>query len=100
MIENKLGIKPENRVKYTKTMSETLGADPALVEQLDLSLKESSLLDLVQNWLERTPGLEADGFNFWEKFRKSVDQLLDEQEQEAKVSGWENQITVNNICAH
>lgn len=85
MIENKLGIKPEHRIKYNKTMSETLGADPAILEQLEMSLKESSLSDLVQNWLERTPGLEADGFYFWEKFRNSVEQLLNNEENEAKV---------------
>lgn len=84
MIENKLGIKPEHRIKYNKTMSETLGADPAILEQLEISLKESSLSDLVQNWLERTPGLEADGFYFWEKFRNSVEELLSNEENEAK----------------
>lgn len=84
MIENKLGIKPEHRVKYNKTMSETLGANEATLLQLELSLKEPSLSDLVQNWLERTPGLEADGFNFWEKFRQSVEQLLNDEENEAK----------------
>lgn len=85
MIENKLGIKPEHRIKYNKTMSETIGANPTILQQLELSLKEPSLSDLVQNWLERTPGLEADGFNFWGKFRKSVDELLNDQENEAKV---------------
>jgi len=84
MIENKLGIKPEHRVKYNKTMSETLGANEATLLQLELSLKEPSLSDLVQNWLERTPGLEAGGFNFWEKFQTSVEQLLNDQENEAK----------------
>lgn len=85
MIENKLGIKPEHRVKYNKTMSETLGANPATLKQLELSLNEPSLSDLVQNWLERTPGLEADGFNFWVKFQKSVDILLRDEELEAEV---------------
>lgn len=85
MIENKLGIKPEHRIKYNKTITETLGAGSAILEQLELSLKEPSLSDLVQNWLERTPGLEVDGFNFWEKFRKSVEQLLDDQENKARV---------------
>jgi len=90
MIENKLGIKPEHRVKYNKTLSETLGANQATLRQLELSLKEPSLSDLVQNWLERTPGLEADGFNFWEKFQKSVDELLIDQENKAKEEEDEN----------
>lgn len=85
MIENKLGIKPEHRVKYNKTLSETLGADQSTLKQLELSLQQPSLSDLVQNWLERTPGLEVDGFNFWEKFQEGVDQLLNDQENKAKV---------------
>lgn len=86
MIENKLGIKPEHRVKYNKTLSETLGANPATLKQLELSVNEPSLSDLVQNWLERTPGLEVEGFNFWDKFQKSVEVLLSDEENEARVS--------------
>lgn len=43
------------------------------------SEKEPSLTDLVQNWLERTPGLEHDGFDFWGKYQKAVNVLIEEQ---------------------
>ena len=33
-------------------------------------------ISCVQNWLERTPGLEEDGFNFPAKFKAAVDELL------------------------
>lgn len=29
-----------------------------------------------QKWLERTPGLEDDGFNFWGKLQKNIEEGL------------------------
>jgi tryptophan 2,3-dioxygenase len=40
---------------------------------------------LVQQWLERTPGLEADGFNFWGKYKQAVENLLAKQRKTAEV---------------
>jgi tryptophan 2,3-dioxygenase len=40
---------------------------------------------LVQQWLERTPGLEADGFNFWGKYKQAVETLLTNQRKTAEV---------------
>ena len=31
-----------------------------------------------QRWLSRTPGLEADGFNFWDKYKTAVIRYLDD----------------------
>jgi len=45
---------------------------------------EPPLAALVDRWLERTPGLEVDGFNFWGKFQQSVHGLLAEEEEQAK----------------
>lgn len=84
LIENKLGMKGEHRVKYNQKYQNVFG-DPEAIELLNQSLVEPSLSDLVQKWLERTPGLEADGFNFWEKFRDSVEGLLTEHEEKAAV---------------
>jgi tryptophan 2,3-dioxygenase len=35
--------------------------------------------------LERTPGLEADGFNFWGKYKQAVETLLAKQRRAAEV---------------
>lgn len=40
---------------------------------------------MLQGWLERTPGLEENGFNFWGKYRNSVQAMLDDMEAEAEV---------------
>jgi tryptophan 2,3-dioxygenase len=40
---------------------------------------------LIEQWLERTPGLEADGFNFWGKYKQAVETLLAKQHRAAEV---------------
>ena len=39
----------------------------------------------LQRWLERTPGLEKDGFDFWGKYKRSVKHMLDAIREEAEV---------------
>ena len=38
-----------------------------------------------KQWLERTPGLETDGFDFWGKFEANVDQALKCEKQKIEV---------------
>ncbi|KAJ8938759.1 hypothetical protein NQ314_011356 [Rhamnusium bicolor] len=49
------------------------------IKQIEKSENEPSLTDLVQRWLERTPGLELEGFNFWGKYQRAVEIVLEEQ---------------------
>lgn len=37
----------------------------------------SCMSALLQRWLERTPGLEPDGFNFWAKYKWCVERYID-----------------------
>lgn len=84
LLENKLGVKTEHRVKYNQKYSHVFGTEPEAIEAIVKSEQDPSLSDLVQRWLERTPGLEMDGFNFWGKFKDSVDALLNDKEEQAK----------------
>lgn len=85
LIENKLGVKQENRVKYNQRYQDVFGDDTTAIEKIIASESEPSLGELVQKWLERTPGLEEDGFNFWKKFQNNVNDLLNQEENQAKV---------------
>lgn len=85
LIENKLGVKQEHRVKYNQTYSRAFINDPKSMEAIRRSEEEPSLSDLVQRWLERTPGLELDGFNFWGKFKDAVEQQFREIEEGIQV---------------
>lgn len=84
LIENKLGVKSEHRVKYNQHYSYAFCNDKSVMDIIETSETEPSLLELIQKWLERTPGLEEDGFNFWNKFQQSVTQFLEKEETEAK----------------
>ncbi|KAG5860770.1 Tryptophan 2, partial [Gonioctena quinquepunctata] len=86
LLENKLGVSQENRVKYNKNYAKVFGHDEEAMRLIEMSETEPSLTDLVQQWLERTPGLELDGFNFWGKFEKAVEKLFDEDKERANVS--------------
>lgn len=90
LIENKLGIKTEHRVKYNQKYHSVFASEPGALEAIKKSEEEPSLSDLVQRWLERTPGLELEGFNFWGKFKDAVEKLLNEKEVQAKAEPLEN----------
>lgn len=85
LIENKLGVKPEHRVKYNQQYHKVFDKDSEATIMVTDSEAEPSLLMLLQKWLERTPGLESNGFDFWTKFKDSVEQLLGGLEAEAMV---------------
>ncbi|SPP89620.1 blast:Tryptophan 2%2C3-dioxygenase [Drosophila guanche] len=83
LIENKLGVLTEQRVRYNQKYSDVFRTDEQALNAIRSSEHEPSLLELVQRWLERTPGLEESGFDFWKKFQQSVDQFLAAQVQSA-----------------
>lgn len=84
LLENKLGVKTENRVRYNQNYSHVFSSDSEAIEAIQKSEQDPSLSDLVNRWLERTPGIEYDGFNFWGKFQESVEVLLSEKEEQAR----------------
>lgn len=76
LIENKLGMIPEQRLLYNKEAYYThlAGKHQEMVKETEQS---PSLFSLVERWLERTPFLDFHGFNFWEHYRSAVEQMLD-----------------------
>ncbi|XP_028836329.1 tryptophan 2,3-dioxygenase B-like [Denticeps clupeoides] len=80
LLENKIGIADKLRVPYNRQHYK----DDLHVQEREAILKceqEPTLLKLVEKWLERTPGLEKDGFNFWAKFEASVDESFKLEKQ-------------------
>ncbi|KAG8183955.1 hypothetical protein JTE90_005186 [Oedothorax gibbosus] len=72
VIENMLGVKNEQRVNFSKDKYISVFTDPESINTVLESENDTSLCVLVQRWLERTPGLEKNGFNFWKKFEDTV----------------------------
>ena len=74
LIENRLGLR--QRVMYNQKTYHTRFA-PREQEILRESEQKKSLFELVEKWLERTPFLESEGFNFWESYKNAVIEMLD-----------------------
>jgi tryptophan 2,3-dioxygenase len=75
IVENKLGLRPEQRLLYNKFAYHTR-VSPEHQQVLQDSEKATSLYDLVQNWLERTPFLSFGDFDFWSAYRVSIEKML------------------------
>ncbi|KAG9347139.1 hypothetical protein JZ751_006066 [Albula glossodonta] len=75
LLENKIGVADSQRVPYNRRhyRDNFRGQDSELLLK---SEQEPTLLLLVDQWLERTPGLEEEGFNFWGKLQTNIDDWL------------------------
>lgn len=85
LLENKLGVKPEWRVSYQQKNYASVYTEE-LQAVLRKSEEEPTLLALFEKWLERSPGLEEDGFNFWEKYTYQVQAFLNDHLTRAEAS--------------
>lgn len=76
LIENKLGMAPEQRLLHNREVYYTHLAGPhrEMVRQSETGL---SLFVLAERWLERTPFLDFRGFDFWQHYRRAVQDMLE-----------------------
>jgi len=69
MIENKLGLKIDSRLKFDKkNYIEYLDSN----DKKKIEKQNSTLFDVIESWLERTPFLKSIDFDFWELYKDSV----------------------------
>ena len=74
-------------MKYNQSNYRNIFKDiPDEMKELQASEEEASLSECIQQWLERTPGLEEDGFNFPKKFERVVDKIFNSEMDEIEVS--------------
>ncbi|NWY15350.1 T23O dioxygenase, partial [Aphelocoma coerulescens] len=78
LLENKIGVPQSLRVPYNRRhyRDNFKGQDYELLLQ---SEQEPTLLQLVEAWLERTPGLDSEEFDFWGQFEENVLKGLEEE---------------------
>ncbi|NXB25185.1 T23O dioxygenase, partial [Rhagologus leucostigma] len=78
LLENKIGVPQSLRVPYNRRhyRDNFKGQDYELLLQ---SEQEATLLQLVEAWLERTPGLDSEEFDFWAQFEENVLKGLEEE---------------------
>ena len=75
LIENKLGMQAENRIQYGKKRYEKF-LDKEDSKTVLKSEHDDSLFDLLEKWLERTPFLQMEDFNFWASYQKAVEEMI------------------------
>ncbi|KAK6976062.1 tryptophan 2 3-dioxygenase [Biomphalaria glabrata] len=83
LLENKIGVLESSRVKYNQQHYAKVFSKPEQVKMLEDSLEQPSLFQLLEKWLERTPGLAVKSFNFWELYKRSVDRWLQDMLQQS-----------------
>lgn len=76
LIENRLGLDPGTRLKisgrrYTTVLDDDDAAEVRSAEDA------TTLFDLLDAWLGRTPFLRFGDFDFWSSYREAVDAMLD-----------------------
>lgn len=75
VIENRLGIRREQRIGFDHTPYETRFTEPDRA-RLRASEQQPSLFDLLDDWLGRMPFLHFGAFDFWDGYRAAVDAML------------------------
>lgn len=80
LIENKLGMAPAQRLRIHDTPYHDRFAT-ADRRRLRASEEASSLFELLDHWLARTPFLHFGDFDFWEAYRQAVDAMLTRDRQ-------------------
>jgi len=75
LIENKLGMRPEDRIQYGKQRYNQF-LDEADSKTVLNSEEDNSLFNLLEKWLERTPFLQMDEFNFWSSYQTAVQHMI------------------------
>jgi tryptophan 2,3-dioxygenase len=78
LIENVLGVDPDRRLKI-KGMPYWSRLTPAHQELLHRSEETPTLVQHVNRWLERTPFLTFEDFDFWHAYRESVGRMIERE---------------------
>jgi len=74
-IENKIGLRKDSRHVYGGKDYKTKVHQDDLNKVLE-SEKSESLFTLIEKWLERTPFLASEDYNFWEQYKAAVSKMI------------------------
>lgn len=99
-LEVSLGLKRGRRVSYTQCSYSGVFSEEeqGILDKLEAG---DSMFDLVEKWLERTPFLQFESFDFLEEYKKSVDLMLKREETAIKqadyISAQEKQLRIQML---
>jgi tryptophan 2,3-dioxygenase len=80
LIENKLGLNIENRVKLDNKNYYSLVSDEHQKMLID-SQSSISVLEGVDKWLSRIPFLKIDNFEFWSHYKNAVSKIVENERE-------------------
>lgn len=80
LIENKLGLQSHNRQVYNQSPYEK-ALKPKEQERVRNAENAPNLFKNLEKWLERTPFLRNETFNFWQVYQERVSSLLERDKQ-------------------
>jgi len=85
LLENKLGVAPTRRVKYNAQHYREVFRTAEEQKAITDSETQPSLLELVEKWLERTPGMAPEGSSCsWQRYVWAVKRYLCDLRAEAE----------------
>ncbi len=94
LIENKLGL--DQRLTYNNQDYKNSLAKKDH-DQAQKSETSKSLFDLLEKWLERTPFLVSDQYDFWQTYRKAVSKRIENNRQAVAALNVEASIKEQNL---
>ncbi len=102
LMETKLGLTYKKRTLEEKKFFNTRLNDQDK-KRLAKELERKSLLELLENWLERMPFAEMKGFDFWDKYKEVIDKSLDQDLKTIKsnetLSDFQKTIEMQNLIS-
>lgn len=85
ILENKLGLPLGNRNLYQQQHYKAY-FKPEDAAKLEESEKSSSLFFVVQRWLERTPGLKMENYDFNGSYSRAIETMFQQEQAEVEKS--------------
>lgn len=79
-LEIALGLKREMRIPVDREFIYSRLSETDR-ERMELAEQQTSLLDVTEQWLERLPFLQFEGFEFWKAYGAAVDRMLERDRQ-------------------
>ena len=87
VIETLLGLKDDQRITYNGK-NHILEFTPEQREILANLTEKGSLVEIIEKWLERTPFVKYDQFEFIESYKKSLDKMLAREQKSIQESNY------------
>lgn len=83
MIENRMGLRSSDRAimggcPYHQFL------DTSVKDRVVLAEQDTTLFEAVEKWLERTPYLQVNDYNFWDQYKLAVEKMFDDEAQSLK----------------